>query len=223
MNKFSEDFGALVAQHMAEIFAGNCLLTLEEIESYREDATACQILGGLYFLNEELQARERARDEAMKETQAALVRIREQHEELLLSRALADELSTPIMLVGDGILLLPIIGTLDDARATLIMERMLDAVKSNRARYVILDITGVPSVDEKSGRYLRRFTQSIRFIGARTVLAGVTPQVAEALAEQQIDGMEIQSVRDVQSALRLCTASAARAAALPLTRSTGRL
>jgi len=141
----------------------------------------------------------------MDELQTALAGLRSQHDALLRSKALTDELSTPIVKAGNGILMMPLIGTLDDARSTLVLERILSAIKEERARFVILDITGVPTIDQSSARYFVRFASATRLLGARAMLAGIRPAVAQSLATLNVDLAGLVAVRNLEEALRICS------------------
>lgn len=210
-----DDVAWVMVNHLTDILAGRCSITLAQVESYSDRPQLAEVLAGLLYLHEELQARERERDKAMGELREALDRMQRQHEELLLSRALNDELSTPVMKVGSGIIMMPLIGSLDQLRASTILERLLEAVKSERASSVILDITGVSKLTSATAHYFIRFATAIQFLGARLVLAGIAPTVAQELAAAPDVDMSLlsHSFRDVQAALRFCLAG--RRAASP--------
>jgi anti-anti-sigma regulatory factor len=203
-----DDVAWVMVNHLADILAGRCSITLAQVESYSDRPQLAEVLAGLMYLHEELQAREQARDKAMGELREALEHMQRQHEELLQSRALNDELSTPVMKVGSGIIMMPLIGSLDPLRASTILERLLEAVKSERARSVILDITGVSKLTSATAHYFIRFATAIQFLGARLVLAGIAPPVAQELAATPDIDMSLlrHSFRDVQQALRFCLA-----------------
>lgn len=97
------------------------------------------------------------------------------------------ELSTPVILVHDEVLLLPLVGTVDSHRAQQIMETVLREVSKNQAQVIILDIAGVPVVDTQVADYLLRATAAVRLLGARTILTGISPQVARTIVELGVD------------------------------------
>jgi rsbT co-antagonist protein RsbR len=200
-----EELAKQVVGYLVEIFAGKCSITQESLQNTPDDPALGEIQAGLLFLHEELVARERERAAAMDELQTALAGLRSQHDALLRSKALTDELSTPIVKAGNGILMMPLIGTLDDARSTLVLERILSAIKEERARFVILDITGVPTIDQSSARYFVRFASATRLLGARAMLAGIRPAVAQSLATLNVDLAGLVAVRNLEEALRICS------------------
>ena len=99
----------------------------------------------------------------------------EGHEQLIL------ELETPLLPVAKGVLVMPLVGRIDTRRAERIMTALLDGVVMHRARVVILDITGVPVVDDDVAAGLVRAASAVRLLGAETLLAGVGPLVARRL------------------------------------------
>lgn len=101
----------------------------------------------------------------------------ESHEKLIL------ELETPLLPVARGVLVMPLVGRIDSRRAERIMAALLDGVVEHRAHVVILDITGVPVVDDAVALGLVRAANAVRLLGAETLLAGVGPEVARRLVD----------------------------------------
>lgn len=97
------------------------------------------------------------------------------------------ELSTPLIPVAEGVLVMPLIGAVDRARAELIMETLLAGIVEQRARTVILDITGVPAIDAQVAEALLRLARASRLLGAETVLTGISPAVAQTLVQLGVD------------------------------------
>ncbi len=97
------------------------------------------------------------------------------------------ELSTPVIEVHDGVILLPLVGTIDSHRAQQIMETVLARVTEAQSRVLILDIAGVPVVDTQVADYLLKATAAVRLLGARTILTGISPQVARTIVELGVD------------------------------------
>lgn len=97
------------------------------------------------------------------------------------------ELSTPVIRVLDGVLLLPLIGTIDSQRAQQVMEAVLVRVSEDRARVLIVDIAGVPVVDTKVADHLLKTTAAVRLLGADTVLTGISAQVARTIVQLGVD------------------------------------
>ena len=97
------------------------------------------------------------------------------------------ELSTPVVKLWDGILALPIIGTLDSARTQVIMENLLGAIVQTNSRVAIIDITGVPTVDTLVAQHLLKTVTAARLMGAECIISGVRPQIAQTIVHLGID------------------------------------
>lgn len=97
------------------------------------------------------------------------------------------ELSTPVVKLWDGILALPIIGTLDSARTQVVMESLLQAVVQSNSRFAIIDITGVPTVDTLVAQHLLKTITAARLMGAECIISGVRPQIAQTIVHLGID------------------------------------
>jgi len=108
--------------------------------------------------------------------------------------ALIEELSTPVLTVREGILLGPIIGSLSRERADLMTSALLRAVVERRARFVILDVTGVGSMDADAVHYLTRAAAAVRLMGAECILTGIGANVARTLVRMGADltGVEVR-------------------------------
>jgi rsbT co-antagonist protein RsbR len=106
--------------------------------------------------------------------------IARQQEELM-------ELSTPVVKLWEGILALPIIGTLDSARTQVVMESLLQAVVQTNSRVAIIDITGVPTVDTLVAQHLLKTVTAARLMGADCIISGVRPQIAQTIVHLGID------------------------------------
>jgi anti-anti-sigma factor len=118
---------------------------------------------------------------SFEETQQALDSLRRASEQQRRLFDIVRELSTPLVPITEGILVLPLIGTVDSQRAEQIMDVLLSGISERRARVVIMDITGVPVVDTSVANYLLQATQAVRLLGAECILVGVTPEVAQTL------------------------------------------
>ena len=121
--------------------------------------------------------------------------IQSQQEQLLKKREedirhLQDEimeLSTPVIEVWEGILALPLIGTLDSHRARIATERLLEAIERTRAPFVIIDITGVPAVDAEVASHILQTVNAARLMGSEAILTGVCPHIARVIAQGKVD------------------------------------
>ncbi|MEV5358470.1 STAS domain-containing protein [Streptomyces sp. NPDC086081] len=106
--------------------------------------------------------------------------IERQREQLL-------EVATPVIKLWDGIVAVPLIGTLDSARSQVVMESLLDAIVAERARYAILDITGVPTVDSLVAQHLMKTVAAARLMGAECIVSGIRPAIAQTIVHLGID------------------------------------
>ena len=116
------------------------------------------------------------------------------------------ELSTPIMDIWEDILLLPIVGVLDTRRSVELMGSLLSTIVLKQSKYVILDITGVEVVDTSTADYLIKVAQASRLIGARCVLTGLSPAIAQTLVQIGADLSAVTTLRSLREGLRHCLA-----------------
>ncbi|MEU3861534.1 STAS domain-containing protein [Streptomyces sp. NPDC028722] len=97
------------------------------------------------------------------------------------------EVATPVIRLWDGVVAVPLIGTLDSARSQIVMESLLEAIVDQRARFAILDITGVPTVDSLVAQHLMRTVAAARLMGAECVVSGIRPAIAQTIVQLGID------------------------------------
>ncbi|MGW2822902.1 STAS domain-containing protein [Streptomyces sp. NPDC001443] len=97
------------------------------------------------------------------------------------------EVATPVIKLWDGIVAVPLIGTLDSARSQVVMETLLEAVVDQQARYAILDITGVPTVDSLVAQHLMKTVAAARLMGAECVVSGIRPAIAQTIVHLGLD------------------------------------
>jgi rsbT co-antagonist protein RsbR len=97
------------------------------------------------------------------------------------------ELSTPVVKLWDGILALPMIGTLDSARTQVVMESLLQRIVDSGAEVAILDITGVPTVDTLTAQHLLKTVTAARLMGAECIISGIRPQIAQTIVHLGVD------------------------------------
>jgi len=122
--------------------------------------------------------------------------IKRQQEELL-------ELSTPVVKLWDGILALPMIGTLDSQRTQVVMESLLQRIVDNGAEIAIIDITGVPTVDTLVAQHLLKTVTAIRLMGADCIISGVRPQIAQTIVHLGLDLQGVTTKANLADALKL--------------------
>jgi rsbT co-antagonist protein RsbR len=122
--------------------------------------------------------------------------IKRQQEELL-------ELSTPVVKLWEGILALPVIGTLDSARTQVVMESLLQAIVQTNSKVAIIDITGVPTVDTVVAQHLLKTVTAARLMGADCIISGVRPQIAQTIVHLGINLLDITTKASLAAAFRL--------------------
>jgi len=135
--------------------------------------------------------------------------VRRQQEDLL-------ELSTPVVKLWDGVLALPMIGTLDSSRTQVVMESLLQRIADTGAEIAIVDITGVPTVDTLVAQHLLKTVAAIRLMGADCIISGVRPQIAQTMVHLGIDLADVTTKATLADALAL----ALRRSGLTVTRNT---
>lgn len=167
------------------VFSRLAIDDARRLEAARREAEAARAL-----------AEQRERDLA---AQAAELRQRNAEQQRLLE--LVATLETPMIRLADGVLLAPIVGTLDERRAQALMTRLLQQASAQRAHRVILDVSGVPTVDTQVARALLNATRALELLGCHVVLTGISANVALTLTQLGIplEGMTI--VRSPQEAL----------------------
>jgi rsbT co-antagonist protein RsbR len=133
--------------------------------------------------------------------------IRHQQEEML-------ELSTPVVQLWEGILALPLIGTLDSARTSVVMESLLQAIVDTRSELAIIDITGVATVDTLVAQHLLKTVAAARLMGADCIISGIRPQIAQTMVHLQIDLSAVTTKATMAEALRFALKRTGRSAGL---------
>lgn len=145
-----------------------------------------------------------ARVQAEEELRDKLRVIEDQLQVIEAQKQQIHHLSLPIIEVWDGVLTLPIVGVLDDARASRIMEGLLEAVVRTQSRHVIVDLTAVEAIDAAVAEHLVRMIRAVELLGARGVLAGMAPAVAQTLVSLEVDLSAIPALADLRGALLDC-------------------
>jgi rsbT co-antagonist protein RsbR len=113
------------------------------------------------------------------------------------------ELSTPVVKLWDGVLSVPMIGTLDSSRTQLVMETLLQRIVETSAEIAIIDITGVPTVDTLVAQHLLKTVTAIRLMGADCIISGIRPQIAQTIVHLGIDLQGITTKATLADALEL--------------------
>jgi len=139
-------------------------------------------------------------DEAALFTFESYVRVREeliadQAEQLL-------ELSTPVVKLWEGVVAVPLVGTLDSARAQVVMERLLQTLVDTGSPHAIIDITGVPAVDTQVAQHILKTVVAARLMGADCIISGIRPQIAQTIVALGIEFGDIATKASLADALR---------------------
>lgn len=113
------------------------------------------------------------------------------------------ELSTPVVELWEGVLALPLIGTLDSARTQIVMEELLQAIVDRRASIAIIDITGVPMVDTLVAQHLLKTIAAARLMGADCIISGIRPQIAQTIVHLGVDLGEVVTKSNLADAFAL--------------------
>jgi rsbT co-antagonist protein RsbR len=111
------------------------------------------------------------------------------------------ELSTPVVRLWDGIIAVPLVGTLDSARTQLVMEKLLETLVASGADHAVLDITGVATVDTEVAQHLLKTVNAARLLGAECIICGIRPQVAQTIVSLGIEFGDIATKATLADAL----------------------
>jgi rsbT co-antagonist protein RsbR len=111
------------------------------------------------------------------------------------------ELSTPVLPFREGMLLLPIIGQIDAQRARQLTEHLLESIRANRAKVIVIDITGVATVDSRVANHLVQTVDAARLMGAKVVISGISPEIALTMVTLGIDLGPAHTVGDLQNGI----------------------
>ena len=127
------------------------------------------------------------------------------------------ELSTPVVTLWDGVLALPLIGTLDSARTQVVMESLLQRIVETGSNIAILDITGVPTVDTLVAQHLLKTVAAARLMGADCIISGIRPQIAQTIVHLGVDLNSVTTKATLADAFKI----ALKRAGLAVTRASG--
>ncbi|MFY1687353.1 STAS domain-containing protein [Plantactinospora sp. WMMB782] len=112
------------------------------------------------------------------------------------------ELSTPVVKLWEGVVAIPLVGTLDSARAQVVMERLLQTLVETGSPYAIIDITGVPAVDTQVAQHILKTVVAARLMGAECIVSGIRPQIAQTIVALGIEFGDIATKATLADALR---------------------
>jgi rsbT co-antagonist protein RsbR len=166
----------VLARSLFAKYQGDLELLNRILDSYEPAANRIAVTVGVSFVEE--------RERVINEQQEAM-----------------RELSTPVLQLRDRLLILPIIGVLDSARARQLTEQLLGAIRDNRATVVVIDITGVATIDRTVANHLVQTVEASRLMGARTILTGLSSEIAQTLVDLDVDLSMMKTVGDLQGGL----------------------
>jgi len=131
--------------------------------------------------------------------------VHQQNREAVIARQQQEllELSTPVVKLWEGILALPLIGTLDSARTQVVMESLLQQIVESEATIAIIDITGVPTVDTLVAQHLLKTVAAARLMGADCIISGIRPQIAQTIVQLGVELNEVTTKASMAAAFRL--------------------
>jgi rsbT co-antagonist protein RsbR len=151
------------------------------------------------FLNEVLDAYEPAANRIANTVGVNFVQERERI--IRQQQEAIRELSTPVLQVRERLLILPIIGVLDGQRARQLTEQLLRGIRLKRARVVVIDITGVPTIDSTVANHLVQTVDASRLMGASVIISGLSPEIAQTLVTLGVDLSKVNAVGDLQGGI----------------------
>ena len=113
------------------------------------------------------------------------------------------EQSLPIIKVWEGILVVPVIGTLDSTRTESLMEHLLEEIHETKSEVAIIDISGVPTIDTQVSQHILKLGEAIQMLGSHCIMSGVKPEVAQSVVELGVDFSSLNPQPDLSSALEI--------------------
>jgi rsbT co-antagonist protein RsbR len=176
-------------------FDGSEIWVTESYVPYRDARGEVVGMVGISLDITERKKTEEALRTSTAELQEALGRQEQMFETIL-------ELSTPVLSIEEGILLLPLVGNIDTNRSSRIMEALLAGVQRYGAAFAILDLSGVPVVDTSVAQHLLRAASATKLLGAQCILVGISPVIAQAIVALGIDLGELIVCRDLLAGVR---------------------
>jgi rsbT co-antagonist protein RsbR len=166
----------VLARSLFDRYQGERAILDQVLDAYEPAANRIAVTVGVSFVQE--------RERVIREQQAAI-----------------QELSTPVLQVRERLLILPIIGVLDTQRARQLTEQLLGAIQSHRARVVVIDITGVATIDVTVANHLVQTVEAARLMGASAIITGLSSRIAQTLVDLGVDLSMMRTVGDLQGGL----------------------
>lgn len=135
---------------------------------------------------------------------------KQSNQELRRQEILIRELSTPVLSVEEGLLIVPLIGTVDPDRAQQLTEQLLKAIRANRAQAVVIDVTGVPAIDTSAANNLILTAEAARLLGATVILTGISREIALTLVTLGVQFGNLRTAGDLRSGMEQARSALAR-------------
>jgi rsbT co-antagonist protein RsbR len=198
------DEAARIGEIFGEIAAAKApIVNLENWNITQDGREVCMLTNGTPLLDEDgnLTGYHGIDRDITGRKQAELEQQRAQQQLIEAQQQALKELSTPVIPIMERIIVMPLVGEIDSMRAKDIMRVLLLGIREHRARVVILDITGVPIVDSGVAAHLDKTIQAARLKGARTIITGVSDEVAEAIVDLGIDWSKLDTLSDLRTGL----------------------
>lgn len=164
----------------------------------------------LHRLLSEIKASAAAREKALSERDRMVTELQDKLGIIAEQRAAIQALSTPIVQLWDEVLAVPIVGAIDGERTARLMEKLLAAIIESKARFSILDVTGVEAIDTSTADNFVRIVRAVQLLGAQGVISGIGPMVAQTLVDLGVDLSGIRTFANLREALKACIAAPAR-------------
>jgi rsbT co-antagonist protein RsbR len=159
---------------------------------------------GAVYMFVDCQMRKSLEEQVAARNQELVSSETEKSELIARLRMAVQELSTPILELWEDVLALPVIGVVDSRRSAEMMERLLDEIVRSQARFVIIDLTGVEVIDTQTADHFMKLVKAVGLIGARCVLTGIRPAVAQTLVDLDVDFGSLATLRNLKHGLRHC-------------------
>jgi GAF domain-containing protein len=182
------------------------LMAVQDCEAQAFDERHVQLLSSI--ASHVMVAIEKAR--LFDRTVETVSELRAAHDVQQRLLATVRELSTPVIPILDHVLAIPLVGAIDTARSQQIIETLLSAITTHDAEVVIIDITGVSTIDTSVANHLLQATQAASLLGAQCVLAGITPEVAQTVIHLGVDLSSLVTKSDLQSGVQFALARLSR-------------
>ena len=181
--------------------------SLDDELAAEEQATSTD----LHKLLAEVKANAAGREAALAERDRMVRELQDKVGVIEQQRQAIQALSTPIIQLWDEVLAVPIVGVIDGDRTARMMERLLEAIIQSKARFAILDVTGVETIDTSTADNFVRIIRAVQLLGAQGVISGIGPLVAQTIVDLGVDLTGIRTFSNLREALKACIAAPRRA------------